>query len=355
MSDTSPILTRKHLFAAAFFAILLFLLYQGSRILAPFISVLLWSSIITLILYPLYTKVLKLFHGRATAAAFVMTALTIMIIIGPAVGILSLLAAQGIDLYHWAQDMVQSGGLAEAWEKFKESPLGKLVLQMPLGSGDIKSSMLKGLGQLSSDMAAQLGGFLKNTIILLLNLVIMVLSLFFFFRDGASYYQTALALLPFTEAQKQTISEKLFHTFKAVINGVFLIALLQGFMTGLGFALFGIPFPVFWGFAGAVLALLPVGGAAIVWLGGAAYLFFSHETVRALMLAVWGVVFVSMPDNFLRPLIIGRKAKLPTFLLFLGILGGIQVYGILGILFGPVIVTLLMAFVTIYREEFAEK
>jgi predicted PurR-regulated permease PerM len=355
MNTDRPVLTREHLFAAAFFTILLYLLYQGGRIIAPYLSALLWAAILTLTLHPLHRRVLKLAKGRETLAASLMTLLTIVVIIGPAVAILTLLASQGVELYHWASNMVQSGSVAEVWARFKESPLGSMLVQLPIGGGDIKTSILKGLSEISSDMAAQIGSLLKNTLLMVLNLIILVLALFFFFRDGASYVRTTLGLLPFTAEQKETVSRKVYETFRAVINGVFLIAFIQGLMTGIGFALFGIAFPAFWGSAAAVLALLPIGGAALVWLGGAGYLYLSHEPVNALLLALWGTVLVSLPDNFLRPLIIGRKAKLPTFLLFLGILGGIQAYGMLGILFGPLVVTLLMSFIAIYREEFAEK
>lgn len=355
MNESRPVLTREHLFAAAFFAILLFLLYQGGRILAPYVSTLLWAAILALTLHPLHRRVLKLCRGRETLAASLMTLLTIVVIIGPSVGILTLLASQGVELYRWASDMVQSGSVAEAWARFKESPLGSMIVQLPIGGGDMKTSILKGLGEVSSDMAAQIGSLLKNTLLMVLNLIILVLALFFFFRDGTSYVRTTLGLLPFTAGQKETVSRKFYETFQAVINGVFLIAFIQGLMTGIGFAIFGIAFPAFWGLVAALLALLPIGGAAPVWLGGAGYLYFSHEPTNAVLLALWGAILVSLPDNFLRPLIIGRKAKLPTFLLFLGILGGIQAYGMLGILFGPLVVTLLMSFIVIYREEFAEK
>jgi predicted PurR-regulated permease PerM len=162
-------------------------------------------------------------------------------------------------------------------------------------------------------------------------------------------------LIPFTGEQKRSISRKLHDTFTAVINGVFLIALGQGIMTGLGFALFRVPFPVFWGFLAAVLALLPVGGTALVWIPGALYLMLTASTLKGVLLAVWGTILVSLPDNFIKPMVIGKKANLPTFFLFLGILGGLQAYGILGILFGPLIVTLVITFTQIYREEFAGK
>jgi predicted PurR-regulated permease PerM len=161
-------------------------------------------------------------------------------------------------------------------------------------------------------------------------------------------------LLPFTPEQKKSIARKFQDTFTAVINGVFLIALGQGIMTGIGFAVFSVPFPVFWGFLAAVLALLPIGGAALVWIPGALFVFLTGSTLKGVLLAVWGTVLVSLPDNFLKPMIIGKKAKLPTFFLFLGILGGLQVYGFLGILFGPLVVTLLTAFIQIYREEYGE-
>jgi predicted PurR-regulated permease PerM len=112
---------------------------------------------------------------------------------------------------------------------------------------------------------------------------------------------------------------------------------------------------VFWGFLAAILALLPIGGAALVWVPAAVYLYLTGSAVSSILLAVWGVVLVSLPDNFLKPLLIGRKAKIPTFLLFIGILGGLQAYGVLGIFAGPLVVTLLTAFVQIYREEFVEK
>jgi predicted PurR-regulated permease PerM len=93
----------------------------------------------------------------------------------------------------------------------------------------------------------------------------------------------------------------------------------------------------------------------LVWVPGALYLYFNGATLQGVLLAIWGALLISLPDNFLKPLLIGRKAKLPTFLLFIGILGGLQVYGFLGILFGPLVVTLLTAFVQIYREEYAER
>ncbi len=357
MSDgqPSPFLTRTHIFAAVFFALFIFLLYQAARLLAPFASALLWAAILTLAMYPLYRKILALVKGRAGLAAFIMALITLILIVGPAIALLAALTAQAVDLYQWAFEIIQSGRLAEAWSSLKTEFFDRILAHPALSGLDVKAIVIKGFGEISSRMAAHIGSALKDTALMTINVLIMLLSLFFFFRDGETYCNSIIDLLPFTSEQKQVIMQKFSNTFTAVINGVFFIALIQGLMTGIGFALFSIPFAVFWGFLAAVLALLPIGGATLVWLPGALYLFLTGETARGIFLAVWGLLLVSLPDNFLKPVLIGRKAKLPTFFLFIGILGGLKVYGILGILFGPVIVTLVTVFVQIYREEFANR
>jgi len=353
--QTPSYMTRRRLGTLAFFVVLIFLLYQMALLVTPFASALLWAAVLTLALQPLYKHLVHALKGRAGLAAIIMTLATALLVVGPAIALLAMLAAQAADLYQWASGLVQSGQLANAWSRFS-NPLLEKILGVPfLADLDVKGVLIKGLGDVSSGMASQLGTVLKNTLILAVDLLIMLISLFFFFRDGAGYYRSMMELLPFATGHKQAIAGKFRDTFNAVINGVFLIALLQGLMTGIGFALFRAPFPVVWGFVAAVLALLPLGGAALVWLPGALYLYLTGTTTAGVLLALWGVVFVTLPDNFLKPLIIGRKAKIPSFFLFLGILGGLQVYGVLGILFGPLVVTLLSALGRIYREEYAEK
>lgn len=349
------LLTRPHLFAAFFFVIFIFLLYQMAAIMAPFSSALLWAAILAIALAPLYRAVVQAVKGRKGLAAGIMTAGALLIVIGPAVALLVVLAGQAVDIYQWASELIRSGKLAEVWDRLAIPLLDRLA-GLPLLQGiDVKGMLIKGVSELSSGMASGLGAALRDTLLLVVSLLIMILSLFFFFRDGESYYTSVTGLLPFTPEQQKAIARKFQDTFRAVINGVFLIALLQGIMTGVGLALFKVPFPVFWGFLAAILALLPVGGAALVWIPGAVYLYATGSGLSSILLAVWGMVFVSLPDNFLKPLIIGKKAKIPTFLLFIGILGGLKVYGFLGILAGPLVVTLLTAFVQIYREEFMKK
>ncbi len=352
--NTGPsLLTRSPLFAVFFFGLFLFLLFQTAKLLTPLISPLLWAAILTLALHPVYKWLSSRLKRAPGLAAAIMTFATLILVIGPAVTLLIILAAQSADMYQGISEIVQSGKLAELWNRFEASFINK-VLAHPVFAGlDIKGMIVKGISEISSGLAGQIGSLLKNSLIFLVDIVIMLITLFFFFRDGEAYYNTAIDLLPFSRQQKDDLAKKFADTFGAVINGVFLIALLQGVMTGIGFFIFRIPFSLFWGFLAAVLALFPVGGAALVWIPGALYLYLTGSTLQGILLAAWGLVLVSLPDNFLKPMIIGKKAKIPTFILFIALLGGIQAFGVLGILFGPVIVSLLAAFIQIYREEYS--
>jgi predicted PurR-regulated permease PerM len=354
-SHQPPLITRAHLSALAFFAVFIFLLYQMASLLAPFSAALIWAVIITLALHPLHQRMLRLLKGRPGIAAGIMTVVTLLAVIGPAIAILVVFAGQAVDVYQSASQGIQSGKFLELWNRISSS-LTEGLRTLPLLSGiDVSGLAMKGLGEVSTGLAGQLGFLLNKTLALVIDLAVMLVALFFFFRDGESYYRSIMDMLPFSPDHKQSISRKVHATFTAVINGVFLIALLQGIMTGIGFALFGIPFSVFWGLIAAVLAVLPIGGAALVWVPGVLFLFFTGSKVSSILFCIWGLVLVTLPDNFLKPLLIGKKAKLPAFFLFIGILGGLSVYGLLGVLFGPLVVTLLYAFVQIYRAEYGEQ
>jgi predicted PurR-regulated permease PerM len=353
-SHKPPFITRAHLGALAFFSVFIFILYQMARLLAPFSAALLWAAIITLALHPLHERVLRLLKGRPGIASGIMTLITLLAVIGPAIAILAIFAGQAVDLYQAASQGIQSGRFLDLWNRISASLTEHLRTLPFLSEIDVTGLAMKGLGEATAGLAGQIGFLLNQTLVLVIDLAVMLIALFFFFRDGEAYYRSVMDMLPFSPDHKRSISQKVHATFTAVINGVFVIALLQGIMTGIGFALFGIPFAVFWGLIATVLAVLPIGGATLVWGPGVLFLFFTSSKVSGILFLVWGLVLVTLPDNFLKPLLIGKKAKLPAFFLFIGILGGLKVYGLLGVLFGPLVVTLLSAFVQIYRAEYGE-
>ena len=148
-----------------------------------------------------------------------------------------------------------------------------------------------------------------------------------------------------TRENKEVVFQRLAGTVSAVVRGLVVTGGVQGILAGAAFWTLGVPYPLFLGLLIAFLALIPIGGAVLVWLPSAAYLFFSGSWGKALTLFLWGALVISMVDNFLKPLLIGEKTKLPTLFLFLAILGGLVFYGFIGVFLGPVILALFLTFV----------
>ena len=204
-SQSQPLLTRPLLFAVVFFGLFLLLLYQMARLLMPFLSPLLWAAILTLALYPLHKRIEVLVKGRKSLAAGITTLVALLLVIGPAVALLVVLSGQAVDIYQWASSVIQSGKLAEVWNRLTSSFLDNILTHPALAGLDLKGLFLKGLGDLSSELTSSLGGMLRNTLVFIIDIAIMLIALFFFFRDGETYYSSSLELLPFTNVRKKPL------------------------------------------------------------------------------------------------------------------------------------------------------
>jgi len=147
------------------------------------------------------------------------------------------------------------------------------------------------------------------------------------------------------------VLSRLQDMLSAVVRGMALTAVVQAVVTGIGVLLVGLPFAAFLGVLAGFLSLLPF-GPPIVWMGCAVYLFVQGSVARAIFLTVYGLLVVGTVDNLVRPILIGGRARIPTVMLFFGIIGGLEAYGFLGIFLGPVLIATLAAFVQIYRDEY---
>ena len=210
--------------------------------------------------------------------------------------------------------------------------------------------------------AGTIGNFaLKNATILTKNIVtglfdlfLTFFLLFFFLRDGGKIYKFIYEITPLDEEHKALVFNQLSDTFSATLRGQLFTALAQSFLLGVIFWVLGLPLPVFFAAVTFLAAMIPVVGAATVWFPFAAYLGLTQQWGRMAALLVLGIFVISGIDNILKPLLIGHKTKLPYSLLFLGILGGIQAYGFIGIFIAPAFFSLFFVLVRIYRDKFSE-
>jgi predicted PurR-regulated permease PerM len=351
--------SRERLFAAFFFVVLGLLLYQLFLFLAPFLRPLAWAAILALTFYPLTTWLIRLFRGSRTIAATVLVLLVLILAIVPSIVLGSLLVSEAAGAYDRVKELVQSGELNHLIDQLKSSRPGLLFdrLASPVIDSlnlDLSQLLLGATSYVSTQIATQTGAIARNLLESVVSGALMLLALFFFFRDGERMSGAIRDLLPMDAEHKHEVFGRVYDTLTAVVQSMVVNAVAQGVLGGFGFwAIGALPFSTFLGFLTAVASFLPPFGAACIWAPAAVYLMIVGSVVRGVFLLLWGLLVISMVDNIIRPLFIGGRARLPTFLLLFTILGGMSVYGFLGIFLAPVILAALLSFVDMYRELYA--
>jgi len=193
------------------------------------------------------------------------------------------------------------------------------------------------------------GGFFLGALGSLFAFAIMLFLLFFFLRDGDSMMLRARRLIPLDEIRKERLFRQLSGVTRAIVVGTSLTALLQGILIGIGFKIASLPSPVVFGVLAALLSMLPVGGSAFVWGPAAIWLFFDGRWGFGIFMVAWGLLLGGL-DNVLRPMLISGRARISALAVFIGVLGGIPAFGPIGVIAGPVVLSLVLALI-----EFAEE
>ena len=182
--------------------------------------------------------------------------------------------------------------------------------------------------------------------------ILLLLSIFYFLKDGKTWKKTIIKLSPLSDVDDEKIIEKLFQTINGVIKGTLFIAFVQGILMGIGLTIFGVQHAAIWGVVAAITSLIPSIGTAMVSIPAIIFLFATDHMVPAIGLTIWSLIVVGTIDNFLTPYVIGKKINIPPFLILFSVLGGIVLLGPVGILIGPLAVSLLYTLTEIYQKEF---
>lgn len=339
---------------AFFYGTLFLLLYLTYLVVVPFASPILWAAVLVVIFYPAYQRLLRLFRGKSGLAAFLFTTAVILAVIIPAFFVAWVLAREAAVFYQVAERFYRQQGLEgiatqpavtagrALWERVR-LPFERLGF-------DLNGLLLAAINAVSSFIVDNLKGIAKNLLSFTINFLLTTFSLFFLLRDGDAIVRGLKALLPLERKHTELLFAKLYTSVSAVVHGTLLTALAQGALGGLGYWFFGVPFPVFLGMATALVSLLPVGGSALVWVPAAIYLFLKGGWIHGILLLAWSGLVVATADNILKPSLMSSGTNLPTLFLFFGMLGGLEVFGVLGFILGPVLLVILAAFLDIYKE-----
>lgn len=350
---------REWLFRLFFLGAFAYLIYQSLLILSPFATALTAALIVTMVFYPLHARLVVVLGG-ANRAATLSTVLALLTVIVPFLVLVWLLLGEAGAVFPHVRDLFsQTTGegavrgftlpavVAGWWARIQAFFAGWHV--------DLRAVALESVQQVGNSLTGIGAGILKNFVLVVFDIVVLVVAIFFFFRDGPQLVRAVVGLIPMEEDDKRMVIARLDETLSAIVRSAFITASVQGSLAGVGFAVAGVGFPVLLGFATALLALVPFAGAALVWAPVGLYLLYSGEQTAGIGILIWGAVAVSMSDNLVRTLLISGRTHLSLLLLFPGILGGIQIYGVAGALIGPLVIATLLAFARIYHEQYTSR
>ena len=349
-------MTRDQLISFFFIVLLLFVVYEIFRIFSIFYRAIFWGGILAFGFYPVYEKLKRALKTRDIVSGALMTLVIFLVVVPPVILMLINLAGQAIELYQSVSSYVREGGLEKLIEQirtigFVQNLEERLFQWEPLKKATA-DWILHGARAVGNFGTVQAGRITKNFFFVALNVVLTFALVFVFLVDGEKIYRFIYRIAPLEERNKKYIFGQINETFSAVIRGQLLTSLTQALLAGIAFWALGLPAPIFFAGVTFLATMIPIVGASSVWVPFVIYLVTLAEYHRAVILLILGTLVISLVDNFLKPALIGEKTKLPYFLLFFGVMGGIKIYGLMGIFIAPVVLSLFFALVRIYQQKY---
>ena len=337
-------------------ACLAVLTYAAYLIFAPFFRAIAWALILAIMLAPVQRWLARWIRWPSARSA-VTCLLAIVLVVGPLAGLVTVLVRELIDGLQYIQshagdihDLDPSNWrVVTAISGWLESWFGEPDYQGLFQTQDLGSRVVSAAQGLSQWLLNQSSAIVGNIARFSFTAIVAWLCLFYFLRDGDRGLKAATELLPYPDDLKHEMLERLNGVVVSSVYGGLVVALVQGFLGAIAFAVIGIPSPVLWGTVMAVLSFLPVVGASLVWAPTAVVLAIQGRFGAAIGLAIWGALAVGLVDNFLRPMLISGRTQMHPLLTFLAVLGGIQAFGMLGLFLGPVLVALVTGVLDVYR------
>ena len=318
-----------------------------------FLMAILLAGIISALSYPLYNGLKNRFRGKSALASIATVIIIVCVIFVPLSGLLGIVTAQAIKVGEavtpWVErQLSQPDAITSALNSIpfidKIEPYRNEILKK---AGELVNGI-------SGFIMSQLSGFARGTVNLIITFFIMLYCMFFFLIDGPKLLEKILYYLPLEDQDEQRMLERFTSVSRATLKGTLVIGILQGGLAGAAFAVVGIPSAVFWGAIMAVLSIIPSVGSALVWGPAAIILIAKGHTINGIGLAIFCAIVVGSLDNLLRPILVGKDTQMHELMIFLGTLGGIIMFGVAGMIIGPIIAALFVTVWEIYGAAFKD-
>jgi predicted PurR-regulated permease PerM len=318
-----------------------------------FLMAILLSGIFSALFHPVYRRFVKWFGGRRVPASLITILIILTVVLAPLVILFGIIVAQAVKVAEFAKPWVKQ-------HLIEPGAIGSTLQSLPFYDAiepyrnDIITRLGELVGSMSGFIVDKLSSATFGTVHLFFTAFVMLYCMFFFLMDGNKLIHKILYYLPLESKEEESMLSKFTSVTRATLKGSLVIGVLQGGLAGAAFAVVGIPSAVFWGAIMAVLSIIPSIGAAIVWAPAAIILMSTGSLAKGLGLASFCAVVVGSVDNLLRPVLVGKDTELHELMIFFGTLGGIFMFGVAGMIIGPIIAALFVAVWEIYGTAFKD-
>ncbi|UCE25581.1 MAG: AI-2E family transporter [Candidatus Zixiibacteriota bacterium] len=342
---------REYILVSLFFLIAAIVFYLFYQLIIPFFAPMAWAGVFAILFFPLYERLLQLIKSKGLSSLLVCI-LIIVLIIGPITYLFVALVSEAANAVAKVNAMIKSGELEQLLSidlPWIEAAKEKLSKYYDLSKINLDEIVKQSMESVSGVILNQTSWLITNTTRLVFYFVLMIFTLYYFFKDGESLVHTTKRLMPLTANQVNVTFRQLHDVIQATMYGGVVVALIQGLIGGILFAIVGIPSPVFWGAIMAFLSIIPFVGAFIVYVPAGLILIIGGSYIKGIIVIAVGSVVISQIDNVLRPFLISGRTSMHPLLLFFTILGGIYLFGLLGIVLGPLIAAVFVTLLKIFE------
>ena len=326
--------------------------YLTYKIISPFLSPIMWAVVLSILFYPIFAFILRYVKNKSLSS--LITIIIILIILfGPFSYLSYLITQEVISLVGG----VESGSFDSLKTLFNHPMANTLVKKLlslfHVTEQEFQKALIENITKIGQEFVGFIKTGLGNVISGAINFVFMILTAFFLLCDGPQFIEKISNFMPFSRRERDKLLQQTKDIIVSTMYGGVTVAAAQGIIGGILFGVLGVPSPVLWGLAMFIASFVPMVGTFIVWGPAAGYLFFQGFYVKGIILVLIGIFAISSIDNIIRPLVMKGKTKMPTIAIFFSILGGIKVFGFIGLIVGPLVFALFISVFEIlrYSEE----
>ncbi len=323
--------------------------YLTYRTLQPFLVAIAWAAVFAIVFYPVYSFILKLVKSKFVAS-FISVVVILLVIIGPFFFLVLVLVEELKNVV----EKIDKEAL-DYLKAFMESPQIAMItnrIQSFIGLEDISAVdiIVGNLKKFSESLLKNFSQWISNMTKIIIDFILMSFAIFFFLKDGPDFLTRIRTYLPFSEEQDDRLASQIKDMIVSTVYGGVVVAVVQGLLGGIAFYALDIKSPALWGTAMAIMSFLPMLGTFTVWGPVSGYLFLNGFYLKGAGLLLFGTLVIGIVDNILKPIIISGRTKVPTLLVFFSVLGGINYFGLIGFILGPLVLALFISVFAIFRN-----